>query len=106
MAAAAMMGNGMRKTMALRVDPVVLREARKRAKAENSTLAEYVETVLRRELARKQGKARKPVIELRGPVPADIRKAKPVPLKGETKRRRAARAELFQSILDLGGIPR
>ena len=96
----------MRKSMPLNVDPVLLREARKRAKAENRTLDEYVETALRRDLARKPRKARKPMIELRGPIPPDIRKAKPVPLKGETKKQRAAREKLFHTILDLGGISR
>ena len=86
----------MRKSMPLKVDPVLLREARKRAKAENRTLDEYVETALRRDLARKPRKARKPMIALRGPVP----------LKGETKKQRAAREKLFHTILDLGGIPR
>jgi hypothetical protein len=88
--------------MPLKVEPVLPREARKRAR----TLDEYVETVLRRDLARKRRKAKKPMIELRGPIPPDIRKAKPVPLKGETKKQRAAREKLFQTILDLGGIPR
>ena len=101
-----MTGKPMRKSMPLKVDPVLLREARKRAKAENRTLDEYVETALGRDLARKPRKAKKPMIELRGPIPPDIRKAKPVPLKGETKKQRAARAKLFHTILDLGGIPR
>jgi len=96
----------MRKAMPLTVDPVLLREARKRAKVENRTLDDYVETVLRRDLARKPRKAKKPMIELRGPIPPDIRKARPVPLRGETKKQRAAREKLFHTILDLGGIPR
>jgi len=96
----------MRKSMPLKVDPVLLREARKRAKAENRTLDEYVETVLRRDLARKPRKAKMPMIELRGPIPQDIRKWKSVPIPGETKRQRKEREKLVHTILDLGGIPR
>ncbi len=96
----------MRKSMPLRVDPVLLREARKRAKAENRTLAEYVEKVLRRDLARKPRKARKPMIELRGPIPADIRKWKSMRIPGELERKRKAREKLVHTILDLGGVPR
>jgi hypothetical protein len=96
----------MRKPMPLRVDPVLLREVRKRAKAEKRTLSEYVETVLRRDLARKPRKARKPMIELRGPVPADIRKWRSVRITGESAQKRKAREKLVHTILDLGGVPR
>lgn len=60
----------MRKPMPLRIDPVLLREIRKRAKAEKRTLSEYVEKVLRRDLARKPRKTKKPMIELRGSITA------------------------------------
>lgn len=100
----------MPKSLPLRVDPVLLREARKRAKAEKRTLAEYVETALREKLRRarrKPGKAGKPAIELRGPIPpGKLRKSKPAPIPGETKRQRAARDRLFHTLLDLSGVPR
>jgi len=94
----------------LRVDPVPLREARKRAKAEKRTLAEYVETALREKLKRAQRKPRKsraPAIALRGPIPpGKLRKSRPAPLPGETKRQREKRDRLFHTVLDLSGVPR
>jgi len=100
----------MPKSLPLRVDPVVLREARKRAKAEKRTLAEYVETALREKLKRAQRKPRKSrklAIELRGPIPpAKLRKSKPAPIPGETKRQREKRDRLFHTLLDLSGVPR
>jgi hypothetical protein len=96
----------MRKPMALRVDPVLLREVRKRAKAEKRTLSEYVETVLRRDLARTPRKTKKPMIELRGPIPEDVRDWKSTRIPGEPARKRKEREKLVQAILDLGGVPR
>jgi len=100
----------MPKSLPLRVDPVLLREARKRAKAEKRTLAEYVETVLREKLKRSPRKAResrKPAIKLRGPIPpGKLRKSKPAPIPGETKRQREKRDRLFHTLLDLSGVPR
>jgi hypothetical protein len=97
----------MPKSLPLRVDPVLLSEASKRAKAEKRTLAEYVETALREKLKRAQRKSSKPAIELRGPLPpGKLRKSKPAPIPGETKRQRAKRDRLFHVLLDLSGIPR
>jgi hypothetical protein len=100
----------MSKSLPLRVDPVLLREARKRAKAEKRTLAEYVETALREKLKRVRRtprKSRKPAIELRGPIaPGKLRKSKPAPIPGETKRQREKRDRLFHTLLDLSGVPR
>jgi hypothetical protein len=100
----------MSKSLPLRVDPVLLREARKRAKAEKRTLAEYIETALREKLKRAQRKphkSRKPAIELRGPIPpGKLRKSKPAPMPGETKRQREERDRLFHTLLDLSGVPR
>jgi len=100
----------MSKSLPLRVDPVLLREARERAKAEKRTLAEYVETALREKLKRGQRKRRKsakPVIDLRGPIaPGKLRKSKPTPVPGETKRQREKRDRLFHTLLDLSGVPR
>lgn len=96
----------MRRPMALRVDPVLLREVRKRAKAEKRTLNDYVETVLRRDLARKPRKTKKPMIELRGPIPENVRDWKSARISGEPARKRKVREKLVQAILDLGGVPR
>src|SRR5882672_8985254 len=95
----------MRRPMPLRVDTVLLCEIRKRAKAEKRTLSEYVENVLRRDLADKPQKGKKPAIELRGPIPADIRNWESVRLPGEPERKRKAREKLVHTILDLGGVP-
>jgi|SRR5882724_1424573 len=95
----------MRKSMPLRVDPVLLHEVRKRAKAEKRTLSECVENVLRRDLAHKQRKGKKPAIELRGPIPADIHNWKSARIPGEPERKRTAREKLVHAILDLGGVP-
>jgi len=97
----------MPKSLPLRVDSVLFREACKRAKAEKLTLAEYVETALREKLKRaqrKQRKSRKPAIELRGPIPpTKLRKSKPAPIPGETKRQHQKRDRLFHALLDLSG---
>ena len=95
----------MRKPMPLRVDPVLLRKVRKRAKAQKRTLSEYVETLLRRDLAHKPRKGGKPAIELRGPIPADIRDWKSAQVPSEPERKRKAREKLVHAILDLGGVP-
>ena len=97
----------MPKSLPLRVDPVLLREARKRAKAAKQTLAEYVETALREKLKRAQRKSARPAIELRGPIPpGKLRKSKPAPIPGETKRQREKRDRLFHTLLDLSGVSR
>lgn len=100
----------MPKSLPLRVDPVLLRQARKHAVAEKQTLAEFVETALREKLKRAKRKPRKPghaAIDLRGPIPpAKLRKSKPAPFPGETKRQRDRRDRLFHTLLDLGGVPR
>ncbi len=86
---------------------MLLREARRRAKAEKRTLTEYVETASREKLKRAQRKSRKPAINLRGPIPPDkLRKSKPAPIPGETKRQREKRNRLFHTLLDLSGVPR
>jgi hypothetical protein len=99
----------MPKSLPLCVD-LLLREARQRAKAEKRTLADYVEAALREKLKRaprKPRKSRKSAIELRSPIPpAKLRKSKPAPIPGETKRQREKRDRLFHTLLDLSGVPR
>jgi len=88
----------MRTSMTIRLDPAVLAEARRRAALENRTLTNYIETLLRRDLRRAEVEPAIDVI-----APADIRRYTPVPLKGESPRRRAFRKRLFTAILDEGG---
>lgn len=88
----------MRTSMTIRLDPAVLAEARRRAAMENRTLTNYIETVLRRDLRLAEAG---PAIEVI--APPDIRRYTPVPLHGESPRRRAFRSRLFTAILDEGG---
>ena len=55
---------------------------------------------------RKPRKSRKPAVDLRGSIPPDkLRKSKPAPIPGETKRQREKRDRLFHTLLDLSGVP-
>jgi len=82
-------------SMLLRLDPVLLREAKKRARAENRTLAEYVETAVREKVQR----TRVTVI-VHPSLRKTIRKSKPVRTPRETKEDRAARERLHNLVLD------
>jgi len=88
----------MRKSMTIRLDPMVLEEGRRRASSQNRTLTNYIETLMRRDLQLTEPEATIEVI-----APADIRKYEPVPLKGESPRRYEFRKRLFDAILDEGG---
>jgi hypothetical protein len=98
----------MRKSVPLRIDPMLLRQAKTRAEAEKRTLTEYVEAALRRELARKAGKskARELTVFVHPSLRKTIRKFKSVPVPGETKKERAARDRIVQGLLDVAGVPR
>jgi hypothetical protein len=98
----------MRKSLPLRIDPVLLRQAKTRADAERRTLTEYVEAALRRELARKgrTRKGRELTVVVHPSLRKSIRKFKSAPVPGETKKERAARDRLVQDLLDVAGIPR
>jgi hypothetical protein len=88
----------MRKSMTIRLDPVVLEEGRKRASAQNRTLTNYIETLMRQDMRLGESEATVEVI-----APADIRKYEPTPLQGESPKRYAFRKRLFEAILDEGG---
>jgi hypothetical protein len=98
----------MRKSQPLRVDPVLLREAKKRATAENRTLTEYVETALRQALTRKSRKSANPklTVSVHPSLRKTIRRFKSAPVPGETKKERAARERLIHDLLDVAGISR
>ena len=92
----------MRKSIPLRVDPVLLRAAKTRAQAEHKTLDEYVETALRRQLGRK------PIVTVTVPkqLRKTIRKSKLVPRQGATRAERKQDKEIFEWLLDSAGIGR
>ncbi|MCC7046289.1 MAG: hypothetical protein IT562_06215 [Alphaproteobacteria bacterium] len=88
----------MRESMTIRMNPGVLDAAKKRARTENRTLTNYIETVLRRELRLTAEDASLEVI-----APPDIRSYAPAPLPGESAKRRRLRRKLHAAILDKGG---
>lgn len=85
----------MRETLTLRLNPDVVKAAKRKAQADNRTLTNYIETLMIRDL---QGGSSLQVI-----APADIRKYEPVPLEGESPKRYEFRKRLFDAILDEGG---
>jgi len=94
-------GDDMPESMLLRLDPAILREVRKRARAENRTPAQYVETAVREKLQRT------PVAVIVHPsLRKTIRKSKAVRAPRESKKDRAARERLHHLVLDAAGIPR
>ena len=93
------MKSSVRHPVTVRLDPEVLSAAKARAAGDNRTLTNYIETLLRRDLSLMPGHAAVQVVS-----PADIRKYEPVPLPGESAKRRAFRRRLFNVILDKGGI--
>ena len=88
-------------SMLLRLDPVLLREAKKRARAEKRTLAEYVETAVREKVQRTTV-----TVVVHPSLRKTIRKSKSVGTPRETKKDRAARERLHNLVLDAAGIPR
>lgn len=85
----------MRESLTLRLDPAVIKAAKRRAQADNRTLTNYIETLMIRDL---RGASTIEVI-----APPDIRQYQAVPLPGETKAERKHRDALFQAILDQSG---
>lgn len=85
----------MRESVTLRLDPEVIKVAKRRAQADNRTFTNYIETLMIRDL---RGAAALEVI-----APPDIRDHQAVPLAGETKAERKRRDALFQAILDQNG---
>jgi hypothetical protein len=85
----------MRETLTLRLNPDVVKAAKRKAQADNRTLTNYIETLMIRDL---QSGSSLEVI-----APPDIRDYKAVPLPGETKAERKFRDALFHAILDKSG---
>ena len=85
----------MRETLTLRLNPEVLKAARRKALADNRTLTNYIETLMIRD------PQRGPSFEVI--APPDIREYEAVPLPGETKAERKRRNALFLAILDQSG---
>lgn len=88
----------MRKPITVRLDPAVLEAARGRAQSDNRTLAEYIESLVRKDLRIDEHAA-----ELEVVAPADIRDSTAVPLPGETDEDRKRRDAVFAAVLDAGG---
>ncbi|HLI10552.1 MAG TPA: hypothetical protein VKY65_03040 [Alphaproteobacteria bacterium] len=88
----------MRQSFTMRLDPSVLKAARKKAARDNRTLTNYIETLLRRDLQASTDEPRLEVI-----APADIRRSVAVPLPGETKEDRKRRDEVFLAVLEASG---
>ena len=88
----------MRKSMTIRMDPEVLAAARSRARSDNRTVTNYIETVLRRDLNLPQSDD---TVEIW--APDDIRQYEIVREPGESGERYEARKRLFSAILDKGG---
>ena len=88
----------MRRSITMRIDPEVLKAARRRATADNRTLTNYIETLVRRDLQTDPNTRHLEVI-----APPDIRKWKPVPIPGETAAERKRREAIFQAVLDASG---
>ena len=88
----------MRQSMTIRLDPAVLKAARTRARRQNRTLTNYIETVLRRDLDLESEGSRVEVI-----APPGLRDHEPVPLAGESPKRREFRRRLISALLDESG---
>lgn len=91
----------MPESMLLRLDPVLLREVKKRARAEKRTPAQYVETAVREKLQRTAV-----TVIIHPSLRKYIRKSKPAATPREARKDRAARERLHHLVLDAAGIPR
>ena len=89
------------RTTLLRINPTLLRKVAARAKAENRTPSEYVESVLREKLKRS------PVTVIVHPkLRKTIRRSKLIPRPGASRAERRQDEELFHWMLDVAGVPR
>lgn len=88
----------MRQRITIRLDPDMLKAARAKAAADNLTLTDYIETVIRRDLL--MGAA-EPSLEVVGL--ANLRISIAVPVPGETPDERRRRDDVFFAILDVAG---
>ena len=85
----------MRQSVTMRLDPNVLKAAKRKAISDNRTLTNYIETLLRRDL---QTAADEPTLEVIAPV--DIRNSVAVPVAGETEEERKRRDDVFFAVID------
>jgi hypothetical protein len=85
----------MRQSVTMRFDPDVLKAARGKARGDNRTLTNYIETLMRRDL--QMGNA-EPILEVI--APAGIRDSSSVSLPGETEEERKRRDDVFFAVLD------
>ena len=88
----------MRRKFTMRIDPEVLNAARRKAARDNRTLANYIETLIRRDV---QADAATPLLEVI--APPGIRNWVAVPIPGETAAERKRRDALFLAVLDASG---
>jgi hypothetical protein len=88
----------MRKPMTIRIDTEILAAAKKRARRENRTVTNYIETVLRRDL-----EMMPTTEEVEVYAPADVRRWRIVPKPGEAKERTKLAERAFKKILDRAG---
>jgi hypothetical protein len=82
----------------MRLDPEVLDAAKERAAADNRSLTNYVETLLRRDLRIGAAGSAFEVI-----APENIRQSAAAPVPGETEQERKRRDEVFRAVLDASG---
>ncbi len=88
----------MRKPMTIRIDTDLLAATKARARRDNRTVTNYIETVLRREL----GLMETPD-EVEMYAPPDVRRYRAIAKPGETKREAALARRAFKKILDHAG---
>lgn len=88
----------MRQSVTMRLDPKVLKAARRRANSDNRTLTNYIETLMRRDLGMTPAEPALQVI-----APLNIRESVPVPMPGETPAQRKRREAVFRAVIDAGG---
>ena len=86
----------MRKSMTIRMDPDLLEAAKRRARGENRTVTNYIETVLRKDL-------RLTPADIEVWAPPDIREFELIREAGEDDEHFDARRRLIASILDRAG---
>ena len=88
----------MRQSMTIRLDPTVLKAARNRARRQNRTLTNYIETVLRQDLDLDSSDDHLEVV-----APPGLREYEPIPIAGESRKRREFRRRLISALLDESG---
>lgn len=88
----------MRQRVTIRLDPDVLKAARAKAAAEDQTLADYIEALIRQDLLME---AAEPSVKVVGPE--NLRSSIAVAVPGETQDERQRRDDVFFAILDASG---